>query len=352
MTDPVVQNFLSLVQIDSPSGREAKLADYLIARLKKIGLTFIRDSGGNIYSRTPKSGESVVICAHLDTVEPGKGIKPQIKDGNIHSDGTTILGADNKAALAAIITVLESVPLNHIRPLEIIFTTREETDGGVSKFDFSQIKSKSGLIADHAAPIGSIVLTSPGIVNLNIEIIGKSAHSSLPQDSINALTVAARCLFRSNWGKVDSDTTANIGLISGGTAMNTIPGRVNLTGEVRSFNPRSLDQTISRIRSIFQSECKLSGALLNFTTQKYCQGYSYNSDSTAVSVIASVLATHKVKVFYDKAFGASDTNVFVANGINVVTIGDACNFPHTVNESISISNLILLTKIFHSYLTG
>jgi tripeptide aminopeptidase len=350
--DPVVSNFLDLVQIDSPSGREGALAEYLISRLKKSGLIFKSDSRGNLFARNSSVGDPVLLCAHLDTVEPGIGINPQIIDGVIGSDGNTILGADNKAALAAILTALESVDSKNQRPLEIIFSVEEETKSGIKDFDFTKLKSKSGLIADRSAPLGGIVTGAPWILNLNIYITGKGVHASRPEQGINAISIAAAAIKSTVWGRYDEETTTNIGLISGGSAMNSVPESVTLIGEIRSFQKKSLEKAKSEIQSQFQKVCKSLGGKLVFDVNEYCIGYLHNPKDPEIIKLIDMFNKLGLKPYLENVYGASDANAFNAHGIKVVTIADGGEFAHTVRESVKISDLNLLLKIFQAYITS
>ena len=352
LNSPVVDTFLELVRIDSPSGQEAVLGQAIQNKLSELGISSSIDAFGNLFAKVEGRGQPVLLSAHLDTVEPGRGVKPTVEGGMIKSDGTTILGADNKAALAAILTAISQADRSKLRPLEIVFSVREETDGWISKFDFSNLTAKTGLIADRASAVGSVVLSSPWIMNLNIAVVGKPAHSSLPELAVNALTVAAKAISATKWGRIDSVTTANLGIVSGGSGMNTIPGRVDLVGEIRSFSETKLNAVQAKIKSVFSQVCSKYGAELIFDNSLYCQGYSYKKSDPAVKQIVSVLQSLNITPFYEVVFGASDANTFAANNFKVVTIGDGCTDPHTVNESISEASLEKLTQVFLAYITN
>lgn len=348
--DQITKTFIDLVSIDSPSGEESLFAKYLINRLGKIGLKFTIDSAGNIYTRKLGAGEPVLICAHLDTVQPGRGIKAKVQQGILKSDGTTILGADNKAAIAAIISVLESAPLSQFRSFELLFTTGEETIGGVNHFDFRKIKARTGLIADHSASIGGIVMSAPGIVNLDIKIIGRPAHASHPESAVNALTIAAKAYSQIKWGRANRYTTTNIGLISAGSAMNTIPGDCHLVGEIRSFSPQLLKKTENQIGSVFERTAKLHQAGLDYKVGSYCQAYIHKKSHPAVKQVLDIFDRLKITPYFEQAFGASDANALNSAGIAVVTIADGCRYPHTTREQISQQSLFQLAQIFSAYL--
>jgi tripeptide aminopeptidase len=351
MTDsPLITNFFDLVRIDSPSGEESRVSAFLQQRLARMHFRTEIDQAGNLLAANSRPGIPVLINAHMDTVEPGRGINPQLKDNSIVSDGTTILGADNKAALAAIITALEELGPEKIRSLEIVFSVREETTGGISEFDFTKLKSRTGIVADRASRVGSIVLAAPWIRNLNIQIIGKGAHASLPETAVNAINIAALALTKTKWGRIDKETTSNIGLISGGTAMNAIPGNVTLVGEIRSFSEGKLNQVNEHVKSVFADVCtKFSGQLV-FDSRIYCPGYKYRKQNSAIREIVRIFRSLGIEESYEIAFGASDANTISAKGITLVAVGDGCTDPHTTSESITISNLESLKQVFLNYI--
>jgi tripeptide aminopeptidase len=351
-SDNVSQLFLDLARIDSPSGFESQFADYLNQRLIALGFRTRIDSAGNLFGFNDKPGQPVLINAHMDTVEPGRNIQPRIVNGRIVSDGTTIVGADNKAALAAILSALETAGPDSLRPLEILFTVREETDSGVKQFDLSQLNSRTGLTADRASTIGSIVLASPWILSLQLKITGKSAHSSLPERGINTVNVAAAAISKTTWGRVDPDTTTNLGLVSGGTAVNCIPGETTLIGEIRSFSREKLYEVDRHIKAVFSAEARANKAKLTYTSSLYCPGYKYEKSTPAVKEIAALFTGMGIKPRYEIAFGASDVNFVSSKNIHLVNIADGCKNPHTVNESIGVQELELLKTVFLRYITS
>lgn len=350
-TDTLIRFFFDLVCIDSPSCEEENVRNYIKSKLAELEIENKIDRAGNLFAFVKGSGEPVLLSAHMDTVEPGRVIKPFIKNGVIKSDGRTILGADNKVSIAAILAALNEVKEKR-RSLELVFSVREETDGGINEFDFSKIKSKRGVVADRASPIGTIVISSPWIENLNISLIGKAAHSGMPEMGVNALSATARALSKLTWGRVDKVTTSNIGLINGGSAMNTVPEKVELVGEVRSFSFDSLTKQLKKVEKVFNVVKKETGVRINLKPQRYCSGYVYKEDERAVEEIKKALGKVRAKPQFVQSFGGSDANTFIANGINVVNIGDGSKNPHSTKEEISIANLIKLKNFFVSYITA
>lgn len=286
--------------------------------------------------------------AHLDTVEPGRGIKPQIKGEYIVSDGTTILGADNKATLAAILHALEITPKEKMRALELVFTVREETNGGINELDFSNIKSTRGIIADSVAPTGTIIEKAPFIEDVEIKIYGKAAHASVPETAVNALLAASKAISTVPLGHVNQTTIANIGLISGGHATNTIPDSIYLKGEIRSFSEDDFEKTKELVENHFRSVVGEHGATCEITHEFYGKGYTHNRND--MEDILDIYKRIEVKPEFVDSYGASDANIYVNRGIHTVNIGDGVENAHTIEERISINSLQKLSKFFESYI--
>jgi tripeptide aminopeptidase len=348
--EEVIQMFLDLVKIDSPSGEEENLRLFIVKELQKMGIKSEVDKVGNLFAKVAGRGESVVLCAHMDTVEPGRGIRPIVQDGVIKSDGSTILGADNKVTIAAILSAISGVNKEKVKPVEIIFTVREETDGGVNEFNFKKLRSKFGLVADRSSSVGSIVLASPWIVNLKIVVNGKASHSGMPEDGINALTFAVAALKNIKVGRVDKETTINFGLINGGSAMNTVPHKVTVLGEIRSFSKARLDKALIEVKRAFEKEIKTGKAELEFESNLYCVGYEYKKEDKAVQLIRRAGEKLGLKTEYGISFGGSDANTFHANGIQMVNVGDGTKLSHTVDEQVGTESLSGLEKLISLYI--
>lgn len=339
-----IKTFLKLVQIDSPSGHEEKMSSFLQNWLKKNNFDFKIDKVGNIYANNNKPGEPLLLCAHMDTVQPGEGIKPVIKNGVIKSSGNTILGADNKVAIAAILTAVEMDKSG--KALEFLFTVKEETGGGVEYFLFKWIKAKQGLIFDSAKPLGGIVLRSPYIYNLHAKLFGQAAHASLPQDGVNAFSPAINALQQIKVGSLDNgETTINVGLIKGGTGINTVPDNVVISGEVRSYDKNLFKKHLDNIKKVFEKEAKKGGVKLNLTLDGYCSGYTHAKNNDLINKIGLIYKDMGLETIYYTYSGISDANVLNEHGIQVINLTDGVKHPHTTKEEVSEQNLTQLTSI-------
>ena len=261
----LVESFMELVKIDSISREERNLADFLIEKLEDLGLEVIvhqagdkvKSNCGNIIARFKgniKEVTPIMFSAHMDTVIPGKNINPLLKGEKIVSSGKTILGADDKAAIAALLEALHIIKEKNISHggIEIVFTICEEIGlKGAKNLDISELKSQIGFVLDAGGRVGKIITTAPSQNSREITIYGKAAHAgSNPEEGINAIQVAGFALSRMKLGRIDEETTANIGIISGGKATNIIPDEVTLEGEVRSRKEEKLEKYTEQLKKI------------------------------------------------------------------------------------------------------
>lgn len=343
----VVNIFLEIVQIDSPSGQEQGMTAYVKNWLEKIGLSYQIDALGNILAKNQGDGQSILFCVHMDTVEPGKGIKPLVKNGIITSAGSTILSADNKAAVAAVLSAIEKYTNEEKqqKAVELLFTVGEENGSGLQNFPFTWITSKKGYVFDSIKPIGSIILRSPYIYLFIAEFIGKASHSSVPEKGTNALLPAMKALNEMKLGKLDKgETTINIGLINGGTGINTVPEKITIKGEIRSYHKKLFDYHLNKIKTIFSKS--------KFATGGFAPGYHHKKTSLIIKKINEIYSSLNIKPQYYSYSAVSDANILNLQGIETVNLGDGVENAHTVKEQIKINDLIILQKIILSLLRG
>lgn len=338
----VIDIFFKLVTINSPSGQEQGMIKYVKNWLNKINLNYQVDPKGNILAKKPGIGSPILFCVHLDTVEPGRGIKPiVINKKTIRSLGKTILGADNKVAVASLMVAVEETL--SLKSFELLFTVDEENGNGLNKFPFNWIKSKIGFTFDSIRPIGSVILRSPYYHLFEAEFNGIASHSSIPESGINALIPAIKALNKIKVGSLDKDeTTINIGLINGGTGTNTVPEKVFIKGEIRSYQKKLFYHHVNKIKSIFKdAKLKISG---------FSPGYSHKKTSILISKINKIYDLLNVKSLYYSYSAVSDANILNSKGIEVINLGDGVENAHTVNEQIKIDDLIKLKMIISKIL--
>ncbi|MBN2415562.1 M20/M25/M40 family metallo-hydrolase [bacterium] len=364
--DRLVERFLTLAQTDGITGDERRVADTIQAGLQTLGVPYEEDDAGasfdgntgNIIARIPgtrSAGAPLLLMAHMDTVEPTAGLAPVITDGVIRSDGTTILGADDRAGISIIMEVLATLAENRLRhrPLEIVFSVGEEQGMlGSLQLDFSRLAAREGYILDCSRPPGKYVAVTPTAVDLGLTFTGRASHSGVAiENGINALSMALEVLRDFPVGQVDDETTANIGTIKGGTQVNVVPESVSATGEIRSFNTRVIERMCSDLKAAAETTARRFGGSAEVRCLEAFKGFSLTGDlpviQTLVSVYEAMGISHEGLVYY----GGSDANVVNRHGIQAVNIGVGVRNPHSHNEEIAIDDLVTTAELL-LHLTG
>lgn len=350
--ESVIQTFLDLVQIDSPTGEEAQVASYINKYLTDVGIANHIDSAGNVVAHLPgnENFEPHLLASHMDTVEPGRGIKPTIgEDGWIRSDGTTILGADNKAGVAIILESLSQVselPQSSRLPLEIVFTVSEESGNlGALRLDYSQIKSRQGYSLDTAGPLGGMTIASPAYTRFTAEILGKSAHASRPEEGKNILPALIDLLSQIRVGKVDSNTLVNIGTGKFGSTTNSVPGMASIVGEIRSMDETNIHAVLASLRRLTEELISRHGVDIIFNSVRENGALNISEKDpfvvTTLGIVRGIISEAHIK----QSGGCSDANIFIDHGISVVNIGDGSLHPHAVTETIHRDSLTTMVDV-------
>jgi tripeptide aminopeptidase len=358
----IVDYFVSLVQIDSESNQEKDIALKLEKDLTALGAEVKFDKAnektegniGNLYAYLPGKvdKEPILFCAHMDTVKPGIGIKPQILKDRITSDGTTILGSDDKSGIAQIVWAIKEITESSIAhaPIEILFTISEEVGLlGSKNLDYSLIKSKFGFALD-SRDVGSLTIGAPSENSIEIIVHGKEAHAGVaPEQGLNAIMIAAKAIREFPLGRIDEETTCNIGKIGGGKATNIIPNYVKIEAEVRSHSEEKLQKITQQICSIFKetaskyqvenSEGKIIYAKAEINIQKGYQSFRLSEDDEIVKLVYRVNKKLDLPCTTSIGGGGSDANNFNQNSIKMAIVGTGMTSVHTVDEFILISDL-------------
>ena len=341
--DRLVRTFTDLVRIDSPSGEEAAIADVLTTRLANLGFTVSRDTYNNVIASEP--GDSpILLSAHMDTVEPGRGVNPLIDGDVIRTDGSTILGGDCKAGLSVILEALESLQGDGAsrRPVEIALT-REEEIGlvGAKNLDFSMLRAKQAVVFDGEGPAYQVTTGSPTYIAFDIDVTGRAAHAGVePEKGISAIQIAAEMIVQMRLGRLDANTTFNVGNIEGGSVRNAVPEHASLRGETRSHDPEALERVRSYLLNIVQdTRGRWTEATINCELQEQFVGYRLDESTGALARVKDTLTGLGMTPELALSGGGTDGNVFVLNGIEAVVVGAAMHDAHTVRESVRISEL-------------
>ena len=350
----LIESFMELVKIDSVSREEKEVADFLVKKLKDLGLEVtvdqaggkVKSNSGNIIARlkgSVKKATPIMFSAHMDTVVPGKKIKPICEGEKIVSSGETILGADDKAAIAALLEALQIIKENNILcgDIEIVFSICEEIGlEGAKNLDISSLNAQMGFVLDAGGQVGKIITTAPSQNSLQIIIYGKSAHAgSNPEEGINAIQVAGFALSRIKLGRIDEETTANIGIISGGKATNIVPDKVTLKGEVRSRNEEKLEKHTERLKKITEDTAQEFKAKAEVKINREYSCYNLSSDDQVLKISMKAAKDMGLQPELCPSGGGSDANVFNKKGFPSVVLAIGMEKVHTVDEYILIKNL-------------
>ena len=325
----------------------------MLAKLKGMGLQVTEDNtgekiGGNTGNiLAVLEGEldlpPILFCAHMDRVSPGYAIKPQMQDGVITSDGTTILAADDVAGISAILEGIRAIQENNIPHgrIEILFTVAEEGGlYGAKSLDPTMLQAKAGFFMDSGGPVGTIVVQAPAQKGISMTIHGKSAHAGVaPETGINAIVVAAHALTKMKLGRIDMETTANIGVISGGVATNIVPDRVELRGEARSRDQGKLEKQAAHMTDIVRKTCTDFGVTADIDVRDSYSAFSLNQNDYVVKLACKAAEAIDLEPRLESTGGGSDANIINGYGIPSVVLGLGYSNVHTTGESMPIEQL-------------
>jgi tripeptide aminopeptidase len=341
----LLNTFLSLVQIDSLSGHEAAIGAELVARLRGLDMRVDVDDVGNVLGRWEESGDYLLLSAHMDTVPPGTGIRPAVRDGVVYADGTTILGSDDKSGIAIILEVLASLREQGRRPaLEVALSVSEEIGlQGAKAMDRQWFRSRQALVLDAGGPLNRIVYGAPVSDKFDAVVYGHAAHAgSYPEEGVNAIAVAAKAIANMQLGRIDDETTANVGLIRGGQAVNVVPDLVEIHGEARSHDVAKLDAQIAAMRQALENAvAEQPGARVEVDIRRTYEAYRLSPTEPLIVRICDALADmgEESPVFHLTG-GGSDANILNTRGIAAVPISTGMQSVHTTAECIALCDMV------------
>lgn len=351
----VLQTFLDYVQTDSETHHEKAMTERLTADLQALGLEVYTDQAGkepgvdsdgaNVYCflEGAPGYDAILFSAHMDTVTPGQGIEPYIEDGYIKTRGHTVLGADDKSGVAAIMEALRSLIESGAphRPVEVVFTIREE--GGLcgsSSLEYDRIRSKYGVVLDASNDVGKIVTSAPGQIRLYADVYGKRSHAgSDPEKGVSAIQAAAAAVSRMKLQRIDEETTANIGTLSCIGATNVVQDHVTFAAEARSRDPRKLEAQQAHMIQCLQEACGQYGARLEYRVHRSYHSYGFPDSHPLVQLLMEKCRSIGVEPWTTYTGGGTDGNNFNHHGIETVVLACGMELEHTTDERIRIQNL-------------
>jgi len=371
MKNDVVCYFLELVSIDSESGNERAIVDKLKKDLEELGAIVEEDdcaskiegNAGNLYAYFPGTinKKPILLCAHCDTVVPGKGIQPTIENGRIFTDGTTILGGDDKSGIAEILMAIKQIKEKGIKhpPIEVLITVSEEIGLlGAKNFDISKLQAGFGYALD-THQVGEVVIGAPSQISFQINFYGKEAHAGVePEKGLNAIRLAAEAIALMPNGRIDFETTCNLGIIKGGTATNIVPGLVTVEGEVRSHNKGKLQKVCEEIEqavisTVHKFNANGAKASFHFELKEEYEAFFIDRNAPVVTLAEKALQNLHLPADIKVGGGGSDANIFNANGLPMIIVGTGMNNVHTTEEDILVDELYrgtaFIEELIHLY---
>jgi tripeptide aminopeptidase len=348
----LLADFIRLCEIESPSGRERAMADAVSAELRGLGLDVEEDGtgpetgsdAGNLLARIPgpEGARTILLCAHLDTVPLAAPVEVLRENGVLTNRNEAILGADNKAAVATILAAArrlarEGAPVG----VELLFTTCEERAlRGADAFDRGRLRSEFGFVFDHASPIGELVVASPTYYRLEARFRGQAAHAGIrPEAGRNAIAAASRAVAAMRLGRLDDETTANVGRIEGGTAANVVAERCAVELEARSLDEARAGELVSEMVDAAAEAASDTDCDVETSVERLFRGYRLTRTAPAVEAAASALLATGIEPVYIATGGGSDANALIAAGLPVLNVANGTERNHEPTESVTVEAL-------------
>lgn len=351
----LIDIFTQAASINALSQNEKPVADFIRSFLSNSHFDITEDSSkvisgsntGNIICRVGDGGDFILL-SHMDTARPTLNMRPVFVDEKIQSAGDTVLGVDNRLGIAILLYTLEKIVKEKIttKNFTVAFTTCEETTLSGSKSLKLGTNIKRGFVFDSSFRPGCFINSACGSIGFKIKIIGRASHSGIaPEKGINAITVAVNALHNIKQGRIDQDTTLNIGKINGGSAVNVVPGETFLEGEVRSFSTSKVMELVEQVKNIFLNEAKKFDAQIEFDSQWDFKPFTINKDNQVFKEITRVINKVNLKPEPKISLGGSDANSLNELGIPSVNIGIGAQNPHSNDEFVFIEDMIKSAEI-------
>jgi len=355
----IVDLFTELAAVPSPPGEERAVADRVASYLRELSVAVDEDDAGAAVGSTAGNllatldptadGVPLFLCAHLDTVPPDGPLEPVVDDGIVRNAGGTILGADNKAAVAVMLEAARRVLAEERlhAGIELLFTPKEEVGLlGAAAFDASRLRARVGYVYDQAAPIGEVILGAPHAQALQVRFHGRASHSGMyPEEGRSAIAATARAISDFRLGRVDEETTANVGVIHGGTAGNIVPEWCTFLAEARSHDEGKLADLIQEMLEAVTFAAELGECEVETELKKSYRGYRFRRDDLPVQLATEALRRTGLEPSFALSGGAADANVFNDRGLGCVNLANGMANIHTPDEQISVADLEAMVDV-------
>ncbi len=356
----LLDEFLELIKTDSETKNEGEISKLLKTKFEHLGVEVYEDDtkgqtghgAGNLICTLKGTKDNVApiyFTSHMDTVMPGNGVNPSIKDGYVVTDGTTILGADDKAGLAAMMEAVRILKENNIQhgDVQFIITVGEESGlVGAKALDSKLVKAEYGFALDSDGPVGDIIVAAPTQAKIKTVIHGKTAHAGVaPEKGVSAITIAAKAVAKMPLGRIDEETTANIGRFEGGKATNIVADRVDILAEARSLVEEKMIAQTKKMKAAFEETAKELGGSADVDIHVMYPGFKFSDGDGVVEIAKKAAQKVGRKPRLLASGGGSDANVIAGFGIPTVNLGVGYEEIHTTNERMPIAELNKLTEM-------
>ncbi|HOO70374.1 MAG TPA: M20/M25/M40 family metallo-hydrolase [Spirochaetota bacterium] len=350
----LITTFMDLTRIPSPSWDEGEVINFIINRAKSLGLKYkkipCRQSFNLLITlEGDKKIKPILFSAHTDTVTPCENVNPQRSKTKITADGNSILGSDDKAAIAMFLEGLNYIRENDIPhgDVEVLLSCAEEIGlKGIKLFDMSQIKSKHAFVFDCTGSVGKIILKAPYHLNMSLKVKGKAAHAGIePEKGINAINILAEIITKIPSGRIDDETTVNVGMITGGRATNIVAEEASCELEIRSISNSKMKQYERTIKEIARTIARDNKGRITILSNLEYAGFSINESAYITKTVRKSLEAIGIKAEYHISGGGSDTNIFNKSGIKAVNLSCGMQNVHSTTEYIAIADLINGTRL-------
>jgi tripeptide aminopeptidase len=349
----VLELFLELAAIPSPSGAEEAVAERVTTYLRQLGLQPESDEAGNVLARIEATehgnGTPIFLCAHMDTVPVAGPIEPVVEDGIVRNGANTILGADDKAAVAVLLEAMR-VLLAERRPhagIDLLFTVREETGlDGAKAFDHTRLRASTGFVYDYSGPVGDVVSAAPSGRKIDVVFRGRPAHAGInPEEGRSAVYAAAKAVADLRLGRIDDETTANVGRIEGGTARNVVPEICTLAAEARSRDEKKLADLVAEMLDSFTFAAGVAECEVETNVEESYRAYRFRPDDPAFALALAALERAGFAPRSVEVGGGADANVFNARGLACVNLANGMAHVHTAEEEIAVADLDAMLRV-------
>jgi tripeptide aminopeptidase len=362
----LVNEFLELVRIDSLSYKEREMAGTLKAKLEGMGLSVEEDgtgaviggNAGNIVCRIPGNTRvpAILLMAHMDTVEPGIGKSPVVEGNIIKTDGTTVLGGDDAAGIECILEAVRVLRENNLEygDIYVVFTVAEECGLlGAKNLELKNINAQYAFVMDNGGEIGEVAVNAPSQNKIDVKVLGRASHAGLePEKGISAVQIASEAIANMKLGRIDEETTANIGLIKGGQATNIVCESIDIKAEARSRNGEKLKNQTEHMKNCFERAVQKYGGEVVFSSQMLYPAFNISEDDEIIAILKEASAKTGIPLKLVSTGGGSDTNIINAKGIKAVDVSVGMDNVHSQKEQISIDDMMKAVEFLIAIITS